>query len=159
MSDSECLLCDPAAADDALDRVEVWSDSVWRLTMALRSEVLGLSYLEPRRHVPFLTDLAGAEAETLGPMLARAANALKAAARSEVVYVYVFGEGIAHLHLHLAPHVAGDPLNDQIVRGEVVERRTAGGATEVLSADYPLLPRESLEDLADAVRTSLRQPG
>ena len=155
MSDRGCLLCDPAAADEALARTEAWSDSMWRLTVSLRSEVLGLSYLEPRRHVPHITDLDGDEAATLGPTLARAADALKDAAGAELVYVYIFGEGIAHLHIHLAAHSPGDALNDQIIRGNVVEREGPGGSTEIVSADYPLLPRGALDEVAAAVRRRL----
>ena len=43
----------------------------------------------------------------------------------EVVYVYIFGDGVPHLHLHLAPHRPGDALNDQMIRGEIVEEKLA----------------------------------
>jgi diadenosine tetraphosphate (Ap4A) HIT family hydrolase len=151
----ECLLCDPAAADAALDRVEVWADGTWRLTMALRSEVLGFSYLEPRRHVPHIEDLDGEEARTFGQALALAAAALKQQTGAELVFLYVFGEGIPHLHVHLAPHRAGDALNTQILRGEFVERPLPGGATEYLSKDFPLLDESELRDLADRVHRQL----
>ena len=49
--------------------------------------------------------------------LAKVTRALKEATGAELVYVYVFGGGVAHLHLHLAPHSAGDALNDHMVRG------------------------------------------
>jgi diadenosine tetraphosphate (Ap4A) HIT family hydrolase len=155
MSNETCLLCDPEAADDALHRSEVWSDRLWRLTMSVRSEVLGLSYLEPRRHVPHLADLSGDEAATLGPVLARTSNALRDATKCELVYVYVFGEGIAHLHLHLAPHSRGDALNDQIVRGAFVEREGPGGSTEIVSADFPLLPEDEIRQVARTVQGRL----
>jgi diadenosine tetraphosphate (Ap4A) HIT family hydrolase len=151
-----CLLCDPVAADAALDRVEVWSDATWRLTMALRSEVLGFSYLEPRRHLPHVEDLDGEEAATFGQALALAAAALKQQTRAELVFVYVFGGGIAHLHVHLAPHRAGDALNTQILRGEFTKRRLPGGATEYLSSDFPLLDERELRDLAGRVSRQLR---
>jgi diadenosine tetraphosphate (Ap4A) HIT family hydrolase len=150
-----CLLCDPAAADAALDRVEVWSDTTWRLTMALRSEVLGFSYLEPRRHVPHVVDLDGEEAATFGQALALAAAALKQQTHAELVFLYVFGGGIPHLHVHLAPHRAGDALNTQILRGEFVERPLPGGATEYVSSDFPLLEEQALRDLADRVHHQL----
>jgi diadenosine tetraphosphate (Ap4A) HIT family hydrolase len=150
----ECLLCDPAAADAALDRPEVWADGTWRLTMALRSELLGFSYLEPRRHVPHIEDLDGEEARTFGQALALAA-ALKQQTGAELVFLYVFGEGIPHLHLHLAPHRAGDALNTQILRGEFVERPLPGGATEYLSSDFPLLEESELRDLAGRVHRQL----
>jgi diadenosine tetraphosphate (Ap4A) HIT family hydrolase len=152
----ECLLCDPAAADAALDRLEVWADGTWRLTMALRSEVLGFSYLEPRRHVSHIEDLEGEEARTFGQALALAATALKQQTGAELVFLYVFGEGIPHLHVHLAPHRAGDALNTQILRGEFVERPLPGGATEYLSKDFPLLDESELRLLADRVQGQLQ---
>ncbi len=118
----------------------MWADRLWRLTTAFEGPLLGFSYLEPKRHVPHLTDLDGAEARTLGAALARTTRALRRAARAEVVYVYVFGDGIPHLHLHLAPHRKGDPLSDRMIRGTLVETPLPSGATRLESRDYPLLP-------------------
>jgi diadenosine tetraphosphate (Ap4A) HIT family hydrolase len=150
-----CLLCDPSAADAELHRTEVWSDSRWRLTMALKSEVPGFAYLEPRRHIPHLEDLEGEEAAALGPVLAATSRALRSATDGELVYVYVFGGGIEHLHLHLAPHRTGDALSDQIIRGDFVERRLPGGATEFVSTEFPLLPEDEILGLARKVRSEL----
>ncbi len=76
-----CVICRGTEGDAELSRVEVWSDAQWRLTMAIPSEISGFSYLEPRRHVPHITDLGGEEAETLGSTLARTAAALKKGTR------------------------------------------------------------------------------
>lgn len=70
----------------------------------------GFGHLEPVRHIPFLTDLDGEEAATLGPVLARVTSALRDVTAADLVYVYVFGERVAHLHFNLAPHRAGDAL-------------------------------------------------
>jgi diadenosine tetraphosphate (Ap4A) HIT family hydrolase len=156
--DERCLLCDPPAADAALRRVEVWSDSLWRLTMSLKTEVVGFAYLEPRRHVPHVEDLAGEEAATFGPVLATVSNALKAAASSDLVYVYIFGGGIPHLHMHLAPHRPGDALNDQIIRGDFVETPLPGGATEYASTEFPLVPEDEVRDMARSVQRRLAEP-
>jgi diadenosine tetraphosphate (Ap4A) HIT family hydrolase len=134
----------------------VWSDAEWRLTMALRSEVAGFSYLEPRRHVPHIEDLNGAEAASFGRALALAASALKEQTQADQVYVYVFGGGIAHLHVHLAPHRPNDALSDQMIRGEFIERPLPGGATEFLSKDFPLVDEQQLRGLADRVSQQLR---
>ena len=150
-----CPLCRGAAADAELDRVEVWSDGLWRLTVSLTAEVAGFAYLEPRRHIADISRLDGAEAATLGPVLASCSRALKELSGAELVYVYVFGGGIAHLHLHLAPHRVGDALNEQMIRGEVVERRLESGMTEYLSAEFPPLPRAELAAFAERVRERL----
>jgi diadenosine tetraphosphate (Ap4A) HIT family hydrolase len=153
--ETACPLCRGPAADAELDRVEVWSDPLWRLTVSLVAEVAGFAYLEPRRHIADLSQLDGAEAATLGPVLARCSRALKELANAELVYVYVFGGGIPHLHLHLAPHHRGDALNEQMIRGEVVERQLESGMVEYLSADFPPLPRAQLTAFAERVSERL----
>ena len=109
MSDSSCLMCSERTGDAELGRVEVWSDDLWRLTTSIGpgDPTPGFSYLEPRRHIAYITDLDGPEAATFGAVIARCTAALKAATECELVYVYVFGGGIPHLHVHLAPHTAG----------------------------------------------------
>src|ERR687883_177622 len=75
MSDTEqsrqnCILCRGAEADQELGVVQVWEDSYWRMTTSLDAEVLGFSYLEPKRHIRYITDLDGEEASTFGEVLA-----------------------------------------------------------------------------------------
>ena len=107
---SDCLLCRWSDADREFDRVEVWADDLWRVTTSLRAPVLGFSYLEPKRHIPHITDLDGAEATALGPTLARLTRILKESSGADLVYVNVFGDRVAHLHFNIAPHRVGDVL-------------------------------------------------
>jgi diadenosine tetraphosphate (Ap4A) HIT family hydrolase len=151
-----CVICRGPAGDPELGRVQVWEDPIWRLTMATEGEVAGFSYLEPKRHVPHITDLEGDEARTLGPVLSLVTRALKEATGAEVVYVYVFGGGIPHLHLHLAPHRDGDALNDRMVRGEVTETRLPNGATAVVSKEFPPVPPHVHSRVRDQVGRALR---
>lgn len=148
-------MCRGAAADEELERVEVWADAHWRLTVSLAAEVPGFAYLEPKRHIAFVTDLDGDEARTFGTVLAASTRALKEATGADIVYVYVFGDGVPHLHVHLAPHRAGDALNDQMIRGEVVEEKLPSGMTRIVSRDFPSVPREELSEIADRVREQL----
>jgi diadenosine tetraphosphate (Ap4A) HIT family hydrolase len=152
MTTSACPMCRAAAADEELERVEVWQDAHWRLTVSLSSEVAGFAYLEPKRHIRTITELDGPEAVTFGPALARSTSALKEAAGAEVVYVYIFGDGVPHLHLHLAPHRPGDALSDQMVRGYLVEEKLPNGMTRFTSSEFPPLPREQLSQIAERVR-------
>ena len=147
-----CALCRGPDGDPELGRVEVWRDDLWRLTMSVESEVLGFAYLEPLRHIRYITELDGAEAASLGTVLARTTATLKAATGAELVYLYVFGGGIPHLHIHLAPHRAGDALNTQLIRGEVVEERLPSGAGRITSREFPALPEGELRAVADRVR-------
>ncbi len=154
-----CVLCRGPKGDPDLARVQVWADEYWRLTMALDGEIAGFSYLEPKRHVPHITDLAGEEARTLGPVLARVTQALKDATAAEVIYVYVFGGGIPHLHLHLAPHKHGDALNDRMIRGELTEVHLPNGATSFKSREFPSLSAAVHTRVRNRVRKRLRKPG
>jgi diadenosine tetraphosphate (Ap4A) HIT family hydrolase len=154
--DPACVLCDPARAERELHRSVVWEDAVWRLSTTLFGAVPGFSYLEPKRHVPHITDLAGVEATTFGPAMARVTSALKDATGTDLVYVYVFGGGVPHLHVHLAPHRENDALNSAILRGELTFERQPKGTTLMRSADFPPRPDAELRAAADAIRNMLR---
>jgi diadenosine tetraphosphate (Ap4A) HIT family hydrolase len=147
----DCTLCRPDQADSEFGRVEVWSDDLWRLTTSVgpNEPLAGFSYLEPRRHIPYLSDLDGQEAATFGPVLARVTAALKQATGAELVYVYVFGGGIPHLHIHLAPHHEGDALNSQMIRGEVIAQKLPSGATAMVSKDFPSIPEDELQHVVE----------
>lgn len=161
---TDCALCRGPDGDPELDRIEVWSDDRWRLTTSveglLEGEVPGFSYLEPRRHVPHVEDLDGDEATTFGATLGRCAAALKAVTGCERVYLYVFGGGIAHLHVHLVPHVEGDVVNDQMVRGSVDQERLPSGAWRIISRDFPERPDGSAvaRATAEALGRRLARP-
>lgn len=152
MTTSDCPMCRGVAADQELERIEVWKDAHWRLTVSLSSEVAGFAYLEPKRHIRYITELDGPEASTFGSAMARSTKALKEATAADVVYVYIFGDGVPHLHVHLAPHRTGDALNDQMIRGELVQEKLPNGMTLFTSKEFPALPREQLVEIADQVR-------
>ena len=159
MTTSDCPMCRGAAADEELERIEAWQDAHWRLTVSLSSEVAGFAYLEPKRHIRHITELDGPEAATFGPAMARSTQVLKEATGAELVYVYIFGGGIPHLHVHLAPHRSGDGLNDQMIRGEIVEEKLPNGMTRFTSSEFPALPRDQLVRIADEVRRGMSKQG
>ncbi len=55
----------------ALRADRVWEDDLWRLSLSGRGYVRGFGYLEPKRHVPHISDLDGDEAATFGPPCVR----------------------------------------------------------------------------------------
>lgn len=154
----DCVICRGPGGDAELGRVQVWEDDLWRLTMSVEAEILGFSYLEPKRHIPHVTDLSGEEARTFGGVLARVSAALKVETAASVVYLYVFGEGVPHLHVHLAPHHDGDALNTNMIRGLLEERPLPSGATFIRS-QFPLLPESQQRAAVDAVARRLTRPG
>jgi diadenosine tetraphosphate (Ap4A) HIT family hydrolase len=135
-----CLLCDVDRADEVFDRVRVWEDGRWRLSVVRRGPVAGFAHLEPHRHIPYVTDLDGEEATTFGPVLARVTAALREATGAELTYAYVFGERVPHLHVNLAPHSAGDALV---------------GGPGLVRPDAAPVPREAHEAVAAGVRDAL----
>lgn len=151
----DCVLCRGAEADAELMRIEVWSDDLWRLTTGTHGEILGFSYLEPKRHIPYITELDGEEARTFGEVLAKVTSALRDATQAEVVYIYVFGTGVPHLHLHLVPHREGDAANEAIIKGELVEEPQPSGVTIFYSKDYPPLPEADSRAAAERIRALL----
>jgi diadenosine tetraphosphate (Ap4A) HIT family hydrolase len=141
-----CMLCVPEIADRSFGRVRVWEDELWRLSVVLRGPIAGFAHLEPRRHIPYVTDLDGPEAATFGPVLAGVTRALRAAAGAEKTYAYVFGDRVGHLHVNLAPHRAGDALvggpgllaPDAKELGGEVHTATADAARALLAGFSPV---------------------
>ena len=150
-----CALCRGTDGDDELDRVEVWRDARWRLSMSRHGSTLGFAYLEPIRHIPYLADLDGPEAATFGPAIARASAALRLASGADLVYAYIFGGGIPHLHVHLAPNAPEGVLSTVLLTGEVAEHNLPSGATEIRSRDHPDLPDEDMAAVIDHARELL----
>jgi diadenosine tetraphosphate (Ap4A) HIT family hydrolase len=151
----DCIICAARGGDDALHRVEVWRDDLWRLTVSLDAEVLGFAYLEPIRHIATIADLDGPEAASFGATIARASQSLKAATGAGFVYVYIFGDGVQHLHVHLAPHRPGDALNSQMIRGEIVSEKLDNGFERFFSREFPALPEADQQRVAESVRKQL----
>lgn len=117
-TEPECDICS-RKADKTFKRVEVWSDETWRLTMSLYSSVKGFCYLEPKRHIRYITELDGREAKEFGMVMSHTSRAIKRAIGAKLVYVYIYGDHIPHLHVHLAPHVEGDIFYDDVIKKDV----------------------------------------
>jgi diadenosine tetraphosphate (Ap4A) HIT family hydrolase len=149
---ADCAICAGPSGDDELDRVEVWRDDHWRLSMSRHGPTLGFGYLEPLRHIPFLADLDGPEAATFGPAIARASSVLREASGAALVYAYVFGGGIPHVHVHLAPNIPEGVLNTALITGEIEERKLPSGAGEIISLDHPDLPEDEVAAVIERTR-------
>ena len=155
MTKPDCAICLGPAGDDELDRVEVWRDDLWRLSMSRHGSTVGFAYLEPIRHIPFLADLDGPEAASFGPAIARSCSALRGATGAQLVYAYVFGGGIPHLHVHLAPNQPEGVLSTAVIEGRIEERKLPSGAMDVVSLDHPELPEADLAEVIERVRKAM----
>jgi diadenosine tetraphosphate (Ap4A) HIT family hydrolase len=136
-----CVICRGLDGDGELGRVLAWEDDLWRVTVSLQAPVAGFSYLEPKRHIPHITDLDGVEATRLGPVLARVTRTLAQETGAELVYVNVFGERVPHLHFNLAPHRTGDPL---------------AGGPGMIRGQPPPQPEHTLREVANRLARRLR---
>lgn len=137
-----CLLCNWSEADQYFKRIQVWENDLWRVTTSLVAPVPGFSYLEPKRHIPYITDLDGAEAATLGHILAMVTRTLREVTSAQLVYVNVFGERVPHLHFNLAPHRHGDSLR---------------GGPGMLAENAVPVARSELETIANRIQQKLEQ--
>jgi len=151
----DCVICLGAEGDAELQRIQVWENPLWRVTLSLEAEVIAFAYLEPKRHIPHITDLDGEEARSFGEVLRRVSRVLQEETGAELVYVYIFGGGVPHLHVHLAPHRSGDALNTQIIRGEITEEKLPNGVTRFTSREFPPLPEEAQRQVADRIGRQL----
>ena len=156
MTEPGCVLCDPVRSSAELNREIVWEDDLWRLAMPKRGYTTGFAYLEPKRHVPHITDLDGEEAATFGPTIAKVSAALKEAAGAELVFVYVFGGGVPHLHVHLGPHLEGDALSSAIIRGDFSYEPMPSGAQRIVSRDFAEVPAETIQATIDRTRSIMK---
>jgi diadenosine tetraphosphate (Ap4A) HIT family hydrolase len=137
------MLCRVTEADAYFSRRRVWQDELWRLSVVRQGAVIGFAHLEPRRHIPFITDLDGPEAASLGAVLAHATAGIRKATAADKVYVYVFGDRVPHLHFNLAPHRPGDVL--------------AGGAGLIRPGAEPAGP-DAHDAAAEAIERALTGP-
>jgi diadenosine tetraphosphate (Ap4A) HIT family hydrolase len=133
----DCLLCRVGEADEFFGRRRVWQDGLWRLSVVLRGAIAGFAHLESKRHIPFITDLDGDEAATLGTVLAGATRGIREATGADKVYVYVFGDRVPHLHFNLVPHHDGDALvgGRGLVSGDAPELDTATHETAAIAIE------------------------
>src|SRR5262245_26486629 len=97
-------------ADEALRRIRIWEDGLWRASVALVGPVPGFVVLESKRHIDTLTGLDGEEAVTVGTAIGRVGRALSTCTGCDLVFLYSFGKRVQHLHFGLAPHYDGDYL-------------------------------------------------
>lgn len=84
-----------------LSHAQLWGDN--------EEHYLGYLFLETKRHIAGLGEMTDAEAERIGLLTKRAAEALTAVAGIEHVYAIVHGDGVPHIHIHLIGRHRGTP--------------------------------------------------
>ena len=74
-----------------------------------KDHYLGHLFVETKRHVAGVGDLAQVEAEAIGWYTSLSARALVATLDVEHVYTFVFGDHVPHLHVHIIGRYPGAP--------------------------------------------------
>jgi diadenosine tetraphosphate (Ap4A) HIT family hydrolase len=143
-SSEDCPICAKHRGEGSLvGGPLVWEDEhvlvFHRPPDATGRAFLGHLFVETRRHVPYLDQLTGAEAATVGWAAARAAAALRSALDPEHVFAAIVGRGVAHFHQHVFARHRGTPEEFGWMAGNEWDGAPEGGPAE-------------LADLADRLR-------
>jgi histidine triad (HIT) family protein len=74
-----------------------------------KNHYLGHLFIEPKRHVPDISNLTDEEAKAIGLFTTRVANALIQTQGMEHIYSFVIGDGVPHVHVHVIGRYPGAP--------------------------------------------------
>jgi diadenosine tetraphosphate (Ap4A) HIT family hydrolase len=80
--------------------------------------ILGYLYVESRRHAPYLADLTGTAAETIGRAVRRVALGLRTELNADFVFSAIVGMHVPHFHQHLFVRHAGTPAEHGWMTGD-----------------------------------------
>jgi diadenosine tetraphosphate (Ap4A) HIT family hydrolase len=106
---AECFACDVNAGREPAPGGPIYRDDLWLADHGIDRFVRGYVVLKPLRHVDELADLLPDEAATLGAVMRKIHAAMRAALKTERIYVCSFAETVHHLHFHLLPRYADMP--------------------------------------------------
>src|SRR4051794_22411253 len=145
-----CYICTKHAAMAIVPGGEILADEhvvvshlpLTTPTSCAASVYLGYLFVEPRRHVAELGELAPDEAAAVGRAVAAASGALQRSEGAEHVYAAVIGHGVEHLHVHLIARYPGTPREYWWTRVDEWPAAPRGDAVAVIA-------------LAERLRTAL----
>lgn len=110
----ECLVCRKHRGQAPLFGGAIYSDKLIFISHAQlwgeeTEHYLGHFFIEPKRHVPLLSDLNREEAEAIGYYTSLIAKALIQTEGAEHVYSFVLGDHVPHVHVHILGRYPGAP--------------------------------------------------
>ena len=137
-----CLACDVNNLRIVPPGGTILGTDTWVADHSIPPMVRGYLILKPRRHVTTVADLDPAEAADLGQVAQRLMAAMREVLAPERIYMFAFGESVAHLHFHLMPRYPGMPP----AGGALIERVFTQEwlVAEAEAADAARLIREAL---------------
>jgi diadenosine tetraphosphate (Ap4A) HIT family hydrolase len=112
---ARCSACAEIAGEVSAPGGAILDDGTWFLSHHTGPFTdPGELILKTRRHVESLSELTRQEADSLGPILRSAIQALEQVVAAERIYAVSFNERVRHLHFLLLPRTRGMP------RGHVI---------------------------------------
>jgi diadenosine tetraphosphate (Ap4A) HIT family hydrolase len=128
MTTERCSACAEVAGRTATPGGVVFEDDWWIVAHHPGAWTdPGELIVKARRHCESLSELAPAEAASLGPILRAAVAAVERVVRPERVYVACWGERVRHVHFFLLPRTrslpGGHVASDVYRRGRSLLRR------------------------------------
>jgi diadenosine tetraphosphate (Ap4A) HIT family hydrolase len=131
---ADCFTCDANAGRIAAPGGTIYQDEHWLADHGVDLLVRGYVVLKPKRHVHEIADLLADEATTLGNALQTVLSAMRAALKTERIYVCSFAETVHHLHLHLLPRYADMPALGPNLMPELFDQRWGCSPEEAVMA-------------------------
>lgn len=136
--EAECIICRKHASGDAMGPGVIYENELVFASHAPAGEgasaYLGYVFVETKRHVKGLGELADDEAAAIGLLVNAVSAALRETESAEHVYSYVYGDGVPHLHVHLQARYPNTPM-------EFWPRRSGDTAITVDLSGWPDAPR------------------
>jgi len=136
MQPTDCFICRKHRGENSPPGGAIYQDDLVYAGHAQIPEgqsavYLGWTLVETRRHIPGLADLADAEAQAVGLLVARLSRALRTCEGAEHVYAFVLGHHVSHLHIHVVPRYPGTPREYWGVRVDEWPDAPHGGPQEI----------------------------
>jgi diadenosine tetraphosphate (Ap4A) HIT family hydrolase len=106
-----------------ISHAQLWGDE--------QDHYLGHLFVEPKRHVPKLSDLSDDEAQLIGLYVSRIARALEQTQGMEHVYAFAIGDHVPHVHIHVIGRYPGAPRDYWGPKVDEWPDAPRGGETEI----------------------------
>lgn len=114
MDQRDCLICQKHRGEAPVPGGIVYEGETCRITHSFipkgeKETMLGVFFIEPKRHTPAFEDMTDAEAQEIGLLITRLSRALKKVVQAEHIYIFRLGHHVDHLHVWVVPRYSGTP--------------------------------------------------
>jgi histidine triad (HIT) family protein len=113
MSEADCYICFRHQQRDQITGGVLFEDDAVLVGMvkpgADGRTYLGYVVVEPKRHVPDLSELTVKEGQAIGHQVARFSRAIRELTRVVHIYAFVLGDHVRHVHVHVVGRYAHTP--------------------------------------------------